>query len=334
MSYVAWLPSDDGSEGASEEDAAFHGHLRRALDDRVELLVAASLPPGARVDALVRGVPSDEQLAACPALRHVFIPYAGLPGATRLRLQGREDLSVHNLHHNAASTAELALALLLAAAKLIVPHDQELRGGDWRRRWAEPETRTLAGGHAVVLGYGAIGQRVAHSCRSLGMRVTAVRRHAAEGDRHGPVELAPPAALSRILPDADAVIVCLPLTQATTNILDAVAVRSLKPSAYVVNVGRGPLIEEQALYEALAEGRLAGAGLDVWYEYPKAEAERAATLPSAFPFHELENVVLSPHRAGLTHQNEPARARALARLLLAAADGAEIPNRVDLDAGY
>lgn len=326
MSYVAWLPTDE------EDD--FLGHLRSVLDERVKLVVSTELPVDVRVDGLVRGVPSDEQLAACPDLRQLYIPYAGLPRATRERLAKRPDVAVHNLHHNAAPTAELATALLLGTAKRIVPYDRDLRGGDWRRRWQAPEAATLDGGHAVVLGYGAIGQRVAHACRALGMRVTAIRRRAGRGDRHGPVALAPPTELTSVVRDAMALIVCLPLTEATTGIVDADVIAALPSSAYVVNIGRGPLIEEQPFYEALRDGRLAGAGLDVWYRYPTSEATRAKTLPSDYPFHELDNVVLSPHRAGLTLQNEPLRAQALARLLRAAAAEEDVPNRVDLAEGY
>ncbi|MDJ0521510.1 MAG: NAD(P)-dependent oxidoreductase [Planctomycetota bacterium] len=328
MSYVAWLPSEDDPEDP------FLRHLRGALDERVSLLVAPEVPDGVHVDGLVRGVPGDEHLAACPELKHLFIPYAGLPKATRERLGERPEVAVHNLHHNAAPTAELAVALLLAAAKRVLPYDRDLRQGDWRRRWGPPEAATLAGGHAVILGYGAIGQRVAAACRALGMRVTAIRRQAGRGDRHGPVALAPPSELTSVVGDALALVVCLPLTEATEGIVDAQVLAALPETAYVVNIGRGPLIQEQPFYEALRDGRLAGAGLDVWYTYPRQSEEREQTLPSAFPFHELDNVVLSPHRAGLTLQNEPMRAKALARLLVAAAAGEDVPNPVDLEHGY
>ena len=326
MRYTAWLPND--------EDDAFAVPLREALDARVLLVAQAAPPEGVVVDGLIHGVPTEAQLAACPALRHVFIPYAGLPPATAERLRARPEVAVHNLHHNAVSTAELAMALLLAAAKLIVPHDRDLREGDWRRRYGEPRTATLAGGHAVVLGYGAVGRRVARACSALGMRVTGVRRRAPTSEGDGAVRVVAQDAFPRVVSDADALIVCLPLTATTAGLVDAAALALLPPRAYVVNVGRGPLIAEAALYEALASGRLAGAGLDVWYRYPKAEAERASTPPSAYPFHELENVVLSPHRAGLTRQNEAARAQALAALLRAAAAGEDVPHRVDLEQGY
>ena len=331
MTLTAWLPVEDESEG----DDPFLVQLQRELDDDVvELLPASSVPATATPTVLVRGVPEESMLAACPRLTHLLIPYAGLPRATRERLQARPEVAVHNLHHNAAPTAELAVALLLACAKEVVPHDRDLRRGDWRRRYAEATTTTLAGGHALVLGYGAIGQRVAHALGALGMRVTAVRRSARGGDRHGMVALVPPRALATELSRADAVVICLPWTEETDGLLDAAMLRCLPASAYLVNVGRGAIVDEDALYAALAEGRLAGAGLDVWYRYPSTVAERASTPPSAHPFGSLDNVVLSPHRGGKTRQNEVARARGVARMLEAIAAGGEVPNRVDLDAGY
>jgi phosphoglycerate dehydrogenase-like enzyme len=108
----------------------------------------------------------------------------------------------------------------------------------------------------------------------------------------------------------------------------------LPRGAILVNVARGDVVDEEALYDALASGHLGGAGLDVWYRYPESEEARAATLPARRPFHELENVVLSPHRAGHGRGTEAARAAHLARLLAAAAGGEAIPHRVDLDRGY
>ena len=329
MALPVWLP------GAVGEDDPFLAHLRRLVQAAdVHLHVGEDAPEDRDTRVLVRGVPDDAMLAACPALTHVVIPYAGLPRATARRLAARPEVAVHNLHHNAAATAELAVALLLACAKEILPHDRDLRRGDWRRRYREPSTTTLAGGHALVLGYGAIGQRVARTLAALGMRVTALRRSAREGERHGMIALASPQALAAELPRADAVVVCLPWTDETDGLLDGPMLRRMASSAYLVNVARGAIVDEEALHRALVEGRIAGAGLDVWYRYPEDEASRAGTPPSDFPFGELDNVVLSPHRGGQTRQTEEARARAVARLLHAIAAGEDVPDRVDLARGY
>lgn len=326
MPLTAWIPSED--------DDAFLGEVRDALTDGVALRVGEDLGHGSDVTILVRGVPTAEQIASCPALERVVIPYAGLPPATRALMSDHPEIAVHNLHHNAAPTAELAVTLLLAASKDLVRLDTALRRSDWRPRYELPRAVTMAGRTVLVLGYGAVGRRVAHALKALGMRVSAVRRRTVEPEFDQGIELFGPGMLEDLLPRAQAVVLCLPLTPATEAILGAPEIALLPRGACVVNVGRGSLVEEQALYDALRSRHLGAAGLDVWYRYPEDEDSRASTAPSTAPFHELENVVMSPHRAGLTRETEALRGQAVAALLNAAASGRPVGNRVDLDAGY
>jgi phosphoglycerate dehydrogenase-like enzyme len=116
-------------------------------------------------------------LQASPNLRILVIPFAGLPEVTRQVLVDFPHLTVYNLHHNAALTAEMALALLLAAAKFIVPSDQALRRNDWRPHYQPPPALSLHGKTALILGFGHVGQRIGGACAALGMRILAIRRH-------------------------------------------------------------------------------------------------------------------------------------------------------------
>lgn len=295
-------------------EGAFGAELYQHLPRGVELVDGPC-------HVLVSGLPKREQLEANPDLRAVVIPYAGVPARTRELLAEFPRLTLHNLHHNAAPTAETAVALMLAAAKKIIPIDRALRAHDWRPRYDE-NNRSLGldGRTAVVLGYGAIGKRVGSACRGLGMEVVGLRRGSST-------------TLAEALPTAHVLFVCLPWTAPTEGIVGATELALLPDGAVVVNVGRGPLIDEKALYDELAAGRLR-AGLDVWYRYPKAAEERENTPVSEYAFHELDNVVMSPHRAGHSDTTERLRARHLAELLHAAAQGEDIPNRVDLEAGY
>jgi phosphoglycerate dehydrogenase-like enzyme len=306
----------------------FLDHLRARLTRDVTLIVEEDGP----CDVLVDGTPDRARIEASDGLQAVVIPYAGVPRATRELLRAFPAVRVHNLHHNAAPTAELAIALLLAAGKRIVPLDRALRRRDWRPRYA-PERRddfSCAGRTALVLGYGAVGRRVAAACRGLGMSVVATRR---SGPFSGPDEVHAAAELESLLPRAHALFVCLPSTGETDGLLGAAELARLPDGAVLVNVGRGPIVREKALHDELASGRLA-AGLDVWYRYPEEEAARGDTAPATHPFHELSNVVLSPHRAGLSAETERLRAEALAEMLNGAARGAPMPHRVDLDRGY
>lgn len=265
----------------------------------------------------------------------MIIPWAGLSARVARTLKEAPHVAVHNIHHNAEPVAESALALLLSAAKRTIPFDSELRKGSWLPRFtARNEAVTLGGKTALVLGYGAIGRRVAQMCKGLGMRTRATRRTAVEGDIHEGIELYRHDALHRLLPESNVLIVCLPLTGKTKGLIGAEELSLLPKDALLVNVARAKIVDEQALFDALQSGHLFGAGLDVWYRYPRSEAERGSTYPGTCPFHELNNVVLSPHRADHCKENEILRVEALAQSLNAAARGEEVPNALSLEEGY
>jgi phosphoglycerate dehydrogenase-like enzyme len=316
-----------------EADAVPLAYLRAELDHSVALSTGRELPDPADYEILVTGRPERKHITASPRLRSLIIPYAGLPQETRDLMLEFPDITVHNLHHNAAATAEMAVALMLAAGKFVLPNDRALRQHDWRPRFRYNRAIALEGKTALILGYGAIGRRVARACRGLGMDVVAVRRDTCADSSS---EVYPPEALRSLLPRANALIIALPLTAETEGLIGASELALLPPRSLLVNVGRGPIVDEEALYHTLQDGTLHAAGLDVWYNYPKDKAARSSTPPSAHPFHKLDNVVMSPHRAGSGKSEEIERRRMahLARLLNAAARDEEMPNRVDLEAGY
>jgi phosphoglycerate dehydrogenase-like enzyme len=244
-------------------------------------------------------------------------------------------VTVHNLHHNAAPVAELALMLLLAAAKFALRYDRAIRANDWRIRYERPgPTILLEGKTALILGYGAIGRRVAAACRVLGMATLATRRRLDAPQLDEGTEVHPPDALRDLLPRANALIICLPHTPETDGLLGAAELALLPSHSILVNIGRAAIVDERALYEALRDGRLHAAGLDVWYSYPPDEASRADWPPSAYPFHELDNVIMRPHRGGAADETARLRMGALAGMLNEAAAGREMGNRVALDIGY
>jgi phosphoglycerate dehydrogenase-like enzyme len=314
----------------SDESAL--ARLRLRLHPAVHLTSGSVLLEPANYQILVAGRPEREHLTSSPDLRALIIPWAGLAEPTRQLMLEFPQIAVHNLHHNAQPVAEQVIALLMAAAKFIVPMDRALRGHDWSRRYQSNPSILLEKKTSLIVGYGAIGQRVARLCRGLGMEVTAIRRRAGQA-RDGTI-CHPPESLPQLLPRAGALLICLPHTQETTGLIGAEELALLPEKAILVNIGRGPIVDEAALYHALRDGSLYAAGLDVWYNYPTEADARSHTQPSAFPFHELENVVLSPHRAGGSVETERLRMDHLADLLNAAAAGKPMPNRVDLEVGY
>jgi len=312
----------------------FIDRLHERLNEGIRIAYGRKLPDPDDYDVLVSGRPSDEYLSASDKIKSLVIPYAGVPNNTRTLMGEYPKISVHNLHHNAAPTAEMALTLMLAAAKSVVVADRELRTGSWMSRYGESGGMLLEGRTLLLLGYGAVGRRIARSARALGMRVIAVRRGGPLSFSDHPDELHGPEDLDLLLPRANVVLCTLPDTEETHGLIGAPELALLPTGAVLVNVGRGPVVDEQALYDALKSGRLAAAGLDVWYRYPKSEAERDSTWPCTLPFHELDNVVMSPHRGGITDLTDNLRAAHLASLLNAAAAGEPMPNRVNLGRGY
>ena len=315
-------------------DPGLLAQLRKQLAPDAELVLGPDLPDPATYHVLVAGRPQREHLTASPRLHTLVIPWSGMPQETRDLMLDFPDVAVHNLHHNAAPVAELTLALLLAAAKFIVPLDRALRRHDWTYRYEPPPTALLQGKTALILGYGTIGRRVARACRALGMAVLATRHSAEARYEEQGVAVHPAAALPDLLPRADALVITLPLTPETEGLLGEAELASLPEGAVLVNVGRGAIVEQKALYEALRARRLRAAGLDVWYNYPPDAESRADTPPADYPFHELDNVVMSPHRGGSTDETGHLRMAHLAQLLNTLAQGEEPPNRVDVAAGY
>ncbi|MBN1285581.1 MAG: hydroxyacid dehydrogenase [Anaerolineae bacterium] len=306
--------------------------LRGALAPGVHLTLGETA--GHEYEVLVSGRPRREDLTARPRLHTLIVPWAGVSSQTRALALEFPHLTVRNLHFPGAPVAEGTVALMLAAAKLLIPADRNLRKGDWTVRYNDGASVLLHGKTVLILGYGAIGRQVAPVCRALGMEVLATRRsvdQAVEGDG---VTIHPSGALHDLLPRADVLIVALPLTPETEGLIGAVELACLPEGAILVNVGRGPIVDEAALYHALQSGRLRAAGIDVWYNYPKDEDARSATLPSDYPFHELDNVVMSPHRTGHVGEFRRLQMEELAEVLNAIARGGEAPNRVDVQAGY
>lgn len=319
---------------ASPEERWDEEVLARAEQHGFRLTHGTQAPKEAAYRVLVAGRPSRHLLAASDKLERLVIPWAGVPAEAKEELLDFPDIKVHNLHHNAQATAELAMGLLLAAARRILPMDSALRQGDWQPRYEGPHGVELRGRRTLILGYGRIGQKIAQMCRAFGMDVHATRRSISEQILEAGITIHPSRTLDRLLPEANVLVLCLPLTAETEGIIGESQLSQLPRHTILINVGRGELVEQAALYQALVDRRLAAAGLDVWYQYPESEEDRSETWPANFPFWDLDNVVLSPHRAGMVQSTNSQRSKALVQLLQGLAAGEVNRNRVDLVRGY
>jgi phosphoglycerate dehydrogenase-like enzyme len=311
--------------------------IREKLDDSIQVTTGPDLPAQADYHVLVDGNPSKEELAASPDLRALVVPWAGVSEAVREMILQYPQVSIYNLHHNAAPTAETAMALLLSAAKFIIPFDQALRRNNWSIRYEPNPSVLLLGKTALVLGYGEIGQHIARVCQAFGMQVWGVHKHAVPNRQTIPgIPEFPVEALRKLLPDTHVLMLSLPLTPETKGLIGELELKLMPPGGLLVNVGRGPVVEQKALFEALRDGHLCAAGLDVWYNYPKDDSAYKNTPPADYPFGDLENLVMSPHRGGQggTEEVEVMRMNQLAELLNALAHGENGPHKVNLHQGY
>ena len=197
-----------------------------------------------------------------------------------------------------------------------------------RREWIPQDEQErlfeLAGKTMLLVGVGAIGERTAEVARAFGMRILGVRRDPTIG-APGVEAMFGPDQLLEILPQADFVVLTVPLTHETRGMIGERELRALKPTAYVVNIGRGGTIQEDALTQALREGWIAGAGLDVFETEP---------LPEHSPLWAMDNVLITSHYAGLTPRyNKRAMAIFLDNLRRYRA-GQPLRNVVDKELGY
>lgn len=309
--------------------------LRAEIDAGVRLSANLEIPPQPDFQVLINGTPKKEHLTSSPYLNSLIIPYAGVPESTRTILSDFPQLKIYNLHHNAAPTAEMAIALLMAAAKFLVPIDRDFREHNWTPRYETNPSLLLEGKTTLILGFGHIGQRVGLVCQAMGMDVIGVRR--TQNARPIPglqTEVHTIDQLDQLLPRTKFLIITLPITADTECLIGAEQLSLMIPGGILVNVGRGRIVDQTALYRALTDGTLCAAGLDVWYSYPDSPEERSGTPPADHPFHELDNIVMSPHRGGGSRDTELLRMHHLAELLNALHNGSPSPNQVDISAGY
>ncbi len=223
--------------------------------------------------------------------------------------------------------AEHALTVLLALAKRLPQAMQHQARKVWAQDllWHEhPRPREVADATVVVVGMGSIGSEFAARAKAMGMRVLAVRENPAKGTG-GADAVFSSTQLDGLLPQADYVLLCTPVTPATTGIINHARLSKMKPDSYLINVGRGPLIDEAALLDALRQRRIAGAALDVFNEEP---------LPEESPFWSLNNLLITPHTAAVTERLWERHYRLIVENLKRLLAGEPLLNEVDKRRGY
>ena len=205
-----------------------------------------------------------------------------------------------NAYGHETAIAEYVLMVMLVWSHRFreIESDFRLRSS-WAPSWVKSGAPhgEIRGSTLGIVGLGRVGREVARRASAFGCRILAANRSPREAGP-GVERIFPMAELDRMLPECDTVALCTALGPETTGLIDARCLALLKPSAFIINISRGAVIEEDAIFAALRDGKIGGAALDVWWQMPTpAEPRRRG---SRHPFHELPNVIVTPHNSGWT----------------------------------
>ncbi|MEE8370037.1 MAG: D-2-hydroxyacid dehydrogenase [Dehalococcoidia bacterium] len=305
-----WVGYTEHPVAEAESDEEARRKLDAALAGTEVLLSSSVLIP-------------EDILTRAPGLRWIQLTSAGVDRMldNPLLRAGVTVTTVSGIH--AVPIGEYVLGAMLAFAKGL-PRAARAQA---ERRWQPYPAEELLGKTVGIIGLGAIGGKVAELARALGMRVLAVRRtaKARETGVSGVDELMPAAELPYLLSESDYVVVSVPLTPESRGMIGERELRSMRPSAVIINIARGAIIDEAALVRALKESWLAGAALDVFEQEP---------LPAESELWGLENVIVTPHVSGGTPRYMELAMGVFSENLRRYLAGEPLRNVVDVERGY
>ena len=273
-----------------------------------------------------------QQLRAAKRLRWIHSPAAGVHLLMSPELAATDIVVTNAREVHGPVVAEHAIALMMALAKRLPSCMRYQREHKWGQEalWDErPRPRELRGSTLCLVGVGSIGRNVALRALAMGMRVICVRQHpdsqATADALAGDVTVGGPSDLDNFLGQADFVVLAAPLTPQTEGMINADRLAKMRPEAYLVNVARGPLVDEAALVNALKAGKIGGAALDVFPAEP---------LPADSPYWDLENVLITPHSAGVNERLWERHYALIAENMRRFLNGAPLLGVVDKSKGY
>lgn len=262
-----------------------------------------------------------DMVARSPRLRWVQLVAHGIDHIQGDIMQGKVTVTTGRGAY-AAIIAEHVLMLMLMLAR----QAPRILANQQQRRWERLYPGELDGNTVGLVGLGSIGAAVARAAQGFGMRVLGTRRTAAPGESLPYVdEVVPPGSLPYLLRNSDFVVLCVPLTPHTRRLIGQEELRAMKPTAYLINVARGGVVDDAALVQALREGWIAGAGLDVFEQEP---------LPPDSPLWTTPNTIVTPHMAGLSERFTERATRLFCQNLGRYIRGEPLLNELDLDRGY
>lgn len=255
------------------------------------------------VEIIVTGYLTEEQVDKAKKLKAIFIPWTGADKLPWKKIKER-NIIVSNSHGNGKMVAERALSLSLALLGRIIEFHNDLEKGIWHGFAVgfkeEDYWYSLQRKNVAILGTGVIGRHLAKLLKGFDCHITGFKRSKEQIAGFDRIVTSIEEAIS----DAQVIYLALPLTEKTYKIIDEKMFEKMR-GKFLINVGRGELIDEYSLFKALNENILRGFASDVWYKYPSKDEQ--VILPFNFPIHKFKNVVLSPHVGGFTIEGQQGR---------------------------
>jgi phosphoglycerate dehydrogenase-like enzyme len=292
-----------------------------------------------KADIIVGWRPTKEILTAAKNLKLVINPGAGVQHLTKLfrelRSDGRE-IPLVNGHGNAYYTAQGAVALLLSFMNKTIPHHNWMREGKWRLLDDKAKSLPLRHRRIGFVGYGHVNRHIHRFLANFEIEFHALRKDWSKLTDEPPTELRKyhPEDIKEMIGYVDILIVTLPSTSETIDLIGEEELELLGKEGILVHIGRGKVIQENALYNALKQSTIKGAVIDVWYEYRPEPDDEGRRFPYHFPFHELDNVVMSPHRCASPFDDLERWDDVVRNIKRVHAGEKDFENLVDVEAGY
>ena len=278
-------------------------------------------------DVLIGWAIQPEQFRAARRLKWIHSPAAAVHQLMFPDLIKSDVIVTNSGDVHGPVVAEHAIAVLLALAKRLPQAMAYQKKHEWAQEmlWREqPRPREISGETVVVVGMGSIGREFTERAKALGMRVLAVRENPQKGTA-GADAVYGPEQLDAVLPEADYLLLCTPVTPSTNGLINRARLGLMKRDAYLINVGRGSLADEAALVEALRNRTIAGAALDVFNHEP---------LPRESPFWDFDNMLITPHTAAVTDRLWERHYRLICENLTRFLEGRLLLNLIDKHRGY
>jgi len=289
-------------------------------------------------DILIGWRPSNKILMTATNLKLFINPGAGIHHLLQLfqEINKNRKVILVNGHGNSYFVAQHTVALLLALMNKIIPHHEWMRQGRWRTGDDDATSIPLRFKKVGLLGYGAINQNVHRFLSGFDIEFSILRKHWEKQEDPLPTKIKRYefAQLNEFLKEINILIVALPVTSLTKNMIRKSELELLGSDGLLINVSRGEIIDEESLFKALEQKCIQGAAIDVWYNYSPKTNKEGKIFPFNFPFHTLDNIILSPHR-GYSPFNDLLRWNEVIENISRMAQGRDdFINVVDLEEEY